>query len=561
MGGLGAYLSHFFRDSYQGELRTQLASQARLVADIAGPYLPRSDVSVNDVAKRLGKEVSARITVIDTSGVVLGDSAEDPATVENQANRPEVIQALAGGTGSSIRYSTALDNETMYVAVPIAVNGQTVGVARVSLPLTQIGQSVGRANEAIILGSLIAAAAAILLALQVSKVTIDPVNRLTRMSRRMAEGELEQEIAVTTRDEVGELAHTFNRMASRLKQMVSLLTAERDRMATILSHMGDGIFVVDSAGRVTTANEAALRMFQLDEGQAKGHTFVQAVRDYELNEILQRCFKTRQQQVGTVETTPRKQFLRVIATPLEDQSGCLLLIQDLTELRRLETVRRDFVANISHELRTPMASIKALAETLQEGAVDDPVLAKEFLVRIDTEVDKLTQMMQELGELSRIESGASPPQKRPFDISVAIEQAVGRLKAQADRAGLSLSTSIPASLPQALGDAGRVEQVLVNLVHNAIKFNPPQGKIEVSAEAEGDTIVVSVADTGVGITAEDISRIFERFYKVDRARAGGGTGLGLAIAKHIVEAHGGKIWVESTPGKGSTFRFTLPVAS
>ncbi|MBI4294629.1 MAG: HAMP domain-containing protein [Chloroflexi bacterium] len=561
IGGLSAYLSRFFEESYLDELRTQLAGQARLVADIAGPVFPRSDINVDDVAKRLGKKINARVTVIERSGIVLGDSSDDPSLMENHANRPEVIEALAKGVGSSIRYSATLGYRMMYAAVPIAVNGQTVGVARVALPLTDVNQALGHIHRTIILGALIAAAAAVLLSFQVSRITIDPVNRLTKMSRMMAQGELAQEISVTSRDEVGELAHSFNRMAARLKAMMALVTAERDKMATILSTMGDGIFVVDAECRVTTANQAALRMFHLAEDQTKGRTFVQIVHDYELNEVLQRCLKTRRQQTGTAETTPERRFLRVVATPLEDQSGCLLLIQDLSELRRLETVRRDFVANVSHELRTPLASIKALAETLREGAIDDPSLAKQFLARIDTETDKLTQMMQELSELSRIESGTSPLHKKPFDIAATVEQAVSRLKAQADRSDLSFSIDIASSLPQALGDRDRMEQVLVNLIHNAIKFTSPEGKIKVAAEAKDDGILVSVADTGVGIPAEDVPRIFERFYKVDRARTGGGTGLGLAIAKHIVEAHGGKIWVESVLGKGSTFRFTLPVAS
>lgn len=281
IGGLSAYLSHFFKESYLDNLRTQLTSQARLVADIAGPYFPRSDVSVDDLAKRLGKEVNARITVIERSGVVLGDSAENPATMENHSNRPEVIAALSQGAGSSIRYSATLGYEMMYVAVPIAVNGQTVGVARVALPLTEVNQSVGHINRTIVWGAFIAAVVAILLALQISRVTIDPVNKLTRMSKRMAEGDLGQEISVTSRDEVGELADAFNYMAARLRQMVALITAERDRMAAILSNMGDGIFVVDAGSKVTAANQAALRIFQLTEDQAKGRTFVQAVRDYE----------------------------------------------------------------------------------------------------------------------------------------------------------------------------------------------------------------------------------------------------------------------------------------
>jgi len=331
-------------------------------------------------------------------------------------------------------------------------------------------------------------------------------------------------------------------------------------MAAILSNMDDGIFVVDGDSRVTTVNRAAQNLLQLSENEVLGHTFVEAVRDYEMDGILQRCLKTKEQGTGIVETIPGKQFLGTIATPLEDEGGCLLLIQDLTEMRRLERVRRDFIANISHELRTPTASLKAIAETLQDGAIDDSAVAKDFLGKMNAEVDKLTQMIQELGELARIESGQTPIQKKPFDIAEVIEQTVGRLSMQADRAGLNMSIDVATSLPHALGDRDRVEQVLVNLLHNAIKFTLPGGRVNTSAKTEGNVIIVSVTDTGTGIPANDLPRIFERFYKIDKARTGGGTGLGLAIAKHIVEAHGGRIWAESVEGKGSTFSFTLPLA-
>ncbi len=284
------------------------------------------------------------------------------------------------------------------------------------------------------------------------------------------------------------------------------------------------------------------------------------MRDHELNEVLQHCLSTGKQQTGAVEIKPKKQLLSIIATPLSGDSGCLVHIRDLTELRRLEMVRQDFISNISHELRTPIASVKALAETLNEGAIEDPSVAKDFLSRINVEVDKLAQMVQELGELSRIESGEAPLQKRHINIADAIEHAVDRLKAQSDRAGLNLDIDIPPTLPKVMADEARVEQVLVNLIHNAIKFTPSGGRISISAKARDNDILVSVADTGVGIPADDLPRIFERFYKADKSRSGGGTGLGLAIAKHIVEAHGGRIWAESVEGKGSTFNFTLPLA-
>jgi len=561
IGGLGAYLSHLTRSDHLDTLRTQLTDQARLIGDISTPYLTGNQTeSLEALAQRLGAQIGARITIINKDGVVLADSEEDPATMDNHANRPEVIDALAKGSGSSIRFSATLGYNMMYVAVPITLDGAVVGVSRVALPLTQIDKSLAHVNQIIIIGAVIAAVIAILLAFLMLRMTTEPVKKLTHLSRKMAEGELDQEIQITSRDEVGELARAFNQMVARLNEMVALVTSERDRMATILSNIDDAIFMVDSDSKVTTMNQAAEKFFETQANKALGHTFIEVVRDHELNEVLQHCLSTGRQQTGAVEIKPQKRLLFMAATPLSGDSGCLVHIRDVTELRRLEMVRQDFISNISHELRTPIASVKALAETLNEGAIEDPAVAKDFLSRINIEVDKLAQMVQELGELSRIESGEAPLQKRDINIADAIEHAVDRLKAQSDRAGLKLDIAIPPSLPKVMADEARVEQVLVNLIHNAIKFTPSGGRINISAKARDSDILVSVTDTGIGIPADDLPRIFERFYKADKSRSGGGTGLGLAIAKHIVEAHGGRIWAESVEGKGSTFSFTLPLA-
>jgi len=561
ISGLGAYLSHLTRGDHLDTLRAQLTDQAWLIGDISAPYLAGNQTdSPNALAKRLEEQIGARITIINKDGVVLGDSEEDPATMDNHANRPEIIEALSKGTGSSIRYSATLGYNMMYVAVPITSNGGVVGVARVALSLTQIDKSLQHLNNVIIFGAVIAAIIAILLAFQMLKITTEPVKKLTQLSKKMAQGELDQEIQITSRDEVGELARAFNQMAARLKEMVALITNERDRMATILSNIDDAILMVDGDSKITTMNRAAENIFQISEKKALGHTFIEIVRDHELNELLQHCRSTGKQQTGAVEIKLKKQFLAAIATPLPGDGGCLVHIQDLTELRRLEMIRQDFISNISHELRTPIASVKALAETLNEGAIEDPSVAKDFLSRINVEVDKLAQMVQELGELSRIESGEAPLNKRRINMADVIGHAVDRLRAQADRAELKLDIDIPPTLPEVMSDEARVEQVLVNIIHNAIKFTPSGGKINISAKARDNDILVSVSDTGVGIPADDLPRIFERFYKADKSRSGGGTGLGLAIAKHIVEAHGGRIWAESVEGRGSTFNFTLPLA-
>jgi two-component system phosphate regulon sensor histidine kinase PhoR len=561
--GLSAYLSYFFRHYYQDSLTTQLTDQAKLVGDAGEPYFVSGDTDYLDtLAKRLGEQIDARVTIIGRDGTVLGDSEEEnPATMDNHSDRPEVRGALADGTGSDIRRSETLGYEMMYVAAAVTVQGETVGVARVSLPLTQIHAAMDHINMVIALGALIAAALGILLALQVTRITVDPVKKLTAVSKRMADGDLNQEIAVTSRDEVGELARAFNRMAVQVKQTMAAVTAERDRMEVIFSHMGDAILVVDGNSLVTTVNRAAEKVFQTSREQAIGRHFIEVVRDYEIDALLQRCLAAKEQQKGLVGVSPKRQLLGIIATPFQGDSGGVVLIQDLTELRRLETVRRDFISNLSHELRTPITSLKALTETLHQGAIDQPSVARDFVSKMNVEVDRLAQMVQEMGDLSRIESGEAPLKRSPVKIADVVARAVERLRAQADRAGLQMKLDIASGLPLASVDEGRMEQVLVNLIHNAIKFTPPGGRIDVTAKVDGDMLVVSVSDTGVGISADDLPRVFERFYKADRARGGGGTGLGLAIAKHVVEAHGGNIWVESVEGRGATFSFSIPLAS
>ena len=342
----------------------------------------------------------------------------------------------------------------------------------------------------------------------------------------------------------------------------STLESERARLATVLEQMTDGVLIADSQGMIQFANPAAGRLFQTSE--LTNRSIVEVVRHHQLVEAWRRCQHTRQLQSESVELPTRHQYLQLIVIPDKHSSGSLLLVQDLTRIRRLETVRRDFISNLSHELRTPLASLKALTETLQDGALDDPPAARRFIDQIQIEVDALTQMVTELLELSRIESGRLALDLKPVAACDLLISASKRMALQADRANLTLRVECADDLPKVNIDSQRLEQVLVNLIHNAVKFTGAGGEIVLIAEADngfvpkGDAIRFAVRDTGIGIPEEDVPRIFERFYRVDKSRTGSGTGLGLSIAKHIVEAHGGKIWAESIERQGSTFYFTIP---
>jgi two-component system phosphate regulon sensor histidine kinase PhoR len=364
--------------------------------------------------------------------------------------------------------------------------------------------------------------------------------------------------SIVPQDQAGleDLSNAVASLAAAFELRRSALDAERARLAAVLDQMTDGVLIADAEGRVQFANPAARKFFE--SPHPLGRSVTEVIRHHQLVEAWQRCRQTNELQSESLELPMRRQFLQLVAIPDQYAGGSLLLVQNLTRVRRLETVRRDFVSNISHELRTPLASLKALTETLQNGALADPEAGPRFLGRIVTEVDALTQMAQELLDLSKIESGQVALDLASISPERLLTSAVERMKAQAQRAGSVLRVECPDDLPEVQADETRLEQVLVNLIHNAVKFTRPGGEVVLSADSVEGAVRFAVKDRGIGIPAEEVSRIFERFYRVDKSRAGSGTGLGLSIARHIVEAHGGKIWVESEEGRGSTFFFTIP---
>lgn len=558
MVGLGVYLVDSTRNSQLDNLRSQLENEARVAAEASVPGFLNTDElnDLNALAKRLGAEIETRITIIALDGTVLGDSEEDPATMENHADRPEIIDALAPGIGESTRYSTTLGQSMMYVAVPVSHEEETLGVARVSLPLTAVESLVHQVTVSIVTATAIAALLVILAAWAIARATTRPIRKLTAASKRIASGELGQKITIEAKDEVGELTQAFNEMSVKTKELVETISEDRSRLENILGNMTDAVIMVDGEGNMSLANRAAKNIFSIKGDKHK--RLIEAVRDHEVDELLKLCLRTDKTQAAQYESGASKRYLRTIAIPIV-HSGVLLLFQDLTELRNLQTTRRELIGNISHEFRTPLAGIKAMVETLRDGAVDDKESARDFLTRIDSEVDRLTQLVAELTELARIETGKAELRKESVDLNQLVEEVIAQLSPQAERQQLSISKEFAANLPCVLADRNRVRQVITNLVHNAIKFTRPGGSITVTTKTLEGSIVVDIADTGIGILKEDLPHVFERFYKGDKARAGEGTGMGLAIAKHVVEAHGGSIWVRSEEGKGSTFSFSLPL--
>ncbi|PWH20468.1 MAG: PAS domain-containing sensor histidine kinase, partial [Anaerolineae bacterium] len=446
-------------------------------------------------------------------------------------------------------------------------SGQTIGYLRVALPLQQL-----RAEQQKLLNTVILSLTLILLIISISVINVArsatrPLEELTQSISKLSAGgftsDWKPKLSTAEHSiEIDRLINAFNYLTEQIQNQLKALEQERNKLSNVLQEMNDGVLIIDQEGVIQLANPAVAKMLGLPDQDLLGKTISQVLPHTQFHESWQRTRDKKETQTSLIEIQPKKLYIQCMTAPLETigKGAVLMLLQNLTRQRYLETVRRDFISNISHELRTPLASLKALTETLQEGALEDPPAAHKFLMQIENEVDSLSHMVSELLELSRIESGQVPLRLRPASPYEILQKTLDRLGIQAERSGLKVVIDCDPNIPPVLADPSRLEQVVGNLFHNAIKFTPAGGQIILSAKPQNGNVLFCVSDSGIGIPADELPRIFERFYKTDRARAGGGTGLGLAIAKHVVEAHGGTIWAESIESQGSKFFFIIPRA-
>ncbi len=561
LSGLLLFLSGFQRDAYLETLKTRLKAECDLLAaETESLQTGTSPSAVEEFARTKAASLGLRLTIVEMDGTVLGDSEADPATMDNHLTRPEVHQAITQGTGSNIRRSATTGINTLYVAVPIRSGTKPSGIVRLAMPLSAVDAAIVRLQTTLLIAMGVGAFLSLVLSFLAADRATRPLGKLTNAARRVAAGELHTTLLPAGRDEIGQLTAAFVTMTERLRTQFESLQTERGKSAAVLAQMSDGVAIFDGQGKTFLLNPAAGHMLGVEVDTAPGRSAAEILRHHRLIELWKECRDSGKPNSTTVEIGEEQLPLQAVATPLGEslRGSILILFQDLTRLRRLETVRRDFIANISHELRTPLASLQSLTETLHDGAMEDPAAAGRFLDLMQTEIDTLNQTVRELLELSQIESGEVPLTLQPTDPRSMWSSAAQRLQMLAERSGLTLTNDTQETLPPVSADSGRIEQVMMNLIHNAVKFTPAGGKITVSARTSDREVEFSIRDTGVGISAEDLPRIFERFYKADKSRSGGGTGLGLSIARHIVELHGGRIRVESKEGKGSTFFFTLP---
>ena len=561
IGVMGIYLVNFVHDNQTNNLRTYLTNEAKITAVTSQPFFSSSTAALDGLAKQLGTDINARVTIIAADGTVLGDSEEDPATMENHSTRPEVIAALATGYGEIVRYSTTLNEQMMYVAVSIKDNNQVLGVARVALPLSDVRNSIHHLTIVISLAVILTIIITGFATWFIVRITTRRIREVTQASRKIAAGDLKQDIQIHSRDEAGELGKAFNEMAGNIRKLVEGISTEQSKLDTVLSNMADGVIVTDKEGNISLANHAAEKLFGFRAEAIISKTVIEVTHDHEIDNLAKRCLAREEQLNSQIELTSAGKYLRVIAIPITGKilSGCLLLLQDLTEMRNLQTMRQELVGNISHDLRTPLAGIKIMVETLRDGAIDDKNAVIDFLTRIENEVDRLTQMVSELTELSRIEAGSTELNKENLNLNELINEAVIQLRPLADKQRITLNPVLSDTLPSAKVDRDRLSQTITNLIHNAIKFNRSGGSVTITTSSDDKTITVKVIDTGIGIPKANLPHVFERFYKADKSRTNSGSGLGLAIAKHTIEAHGGTITAQSEEGNGSTFSFTIPL--
>ncbi len=520
-----------------------------------GPASSELETAVRRQAALLG----GRLTLFAVDGTLIADSENPP--LKERATGPAYQQAQKTNKAVFTLSNTNDGIDKLVVIVAVRRNGQQE-LVRLAKPLSPLKALVTRLRRVVLLTTIVIALIAGVMAGALSTGITLPLQSLAYLAKRMTAGDMDGRLRLSSHNEIGQLATAFNDMATTIQNKLQILSAQRSTLQTVLRYMPDGVVVTGSWGEVRLINFAASRMLHFPQEQAAGKSFVLIARDHRLVNPWQRCRENNKEQMETVELGSRGSFLQLVVTPLRGASpgSCLVLMKDLTRIHRLETVRRDFISNLSHELRTPLASLKALVETLQGGALEDPPAANRFLHSIETEVDALSHLVEDLLALSRMESGNMPMHFATTQVDRIVVPAVKRLRPLAERAGLQLFLDIAAATPSVSADVQRMQQVLINLIHNAIKFTPPGGTITVRVAPKKEEIDFSVTDTGVGIPAETLPRIFERFYKIDSARsASNSTGLGLAIAKHIVLAHNGRIWAESIEGHGATFHVTLPL--
>ncbi len=555
-----------FRDFHHNQTAAVLLARARLIAQRADQLLANDPERADAFCKEAGRLSATRITIILPDGRVIGDTEESPGKMDNHRRRPEVAEALKGRNGRAVRYSDTLHRDLMYVAVPAVHAGQVAAVARAALPLADVQWALAAGYRHIAAGAGAAALLFAAIALILSHRITRPLSEMRAAAERISRGELDARVPEAGADEIGALARALNTMADALRQRMGTIERQRAEQAAVLASMAEGVLALDGAGRIIQINRAAARLLECEPEPARGRTLQEIARNRQLQEFAAAALESRTpDETEIVLHGAQELYLQLHGATLNDQAGrkigAVIVLNDISRLKRLENMRRDFVANVSHELKTPITAIKGCVETLADTAAGGGAETERFLAMLDRHTRRLQAIVEDLLSLARIEFDAER-QNIPLEstsIAGVLRRAAEAVSASAAAKRIVIALVCPDGLAAPI-NAPLLETAVVNLLSNAVKFSNPDTRVELRAEAGDGRVVICVADQGPGIEARHHPRIFERFYRVDqaRSRALGGTGLGLAIVKHIVLAHHGTVAVASAPGAGSVFTITIP---
>ncbi len=561
------FASSAFREFFLERTAADLKSRAHLLEKQVGNYIaPLDEMSVDSICKSAGRQSSIRITVILPSGKVVGDSEEAPENMNNHADRFEVAEALLGNVGTSDRHSSTLRQDMMYVAIPLEKNNEVIAVLRTSIPVTSIYDELKSIQIKIGFGYLLIALFAAGVSLFISKRISRPIEEMKKGAEQFACGDLAYRMPAPDTQEMGGLAEAMNQMAAHLDDRIKTAIKQRNELEAVLSSMKEGVIAIDRDEKIISINQAAARMFKSNSSDLEQRSIQEVIRNHELQKIVKSVLGSGDHAEGDIVLyQDEESILNIQTTSLrgegEDFIGILIVLNDVTRLRRLENMRKEFVSNVSHEIKTPLTAIKGFVETLSHGAIENPDEAKRFLNIIEKHVNRLVSIIEDLMHLSVIEqrdkSKGINLEKGHIGsvIKTAIQVCQTKAEAKKIKVNLICHEDISAKI-----DTQLLEQAVVNLLDNAIKYSNEGGLVQVEAIITDTEVCISFKDHGIGIPKEHLPRLFERFYRVDKARSRklGGTGLGLAIVKHIVQTHGGYVTVESKPGKGSNFIIHLP---
>jgi two-component system phosphate regulon sensor histidine kinase PhoR len=561
------YASSSMRHFFLQQVEADLEARARVFEkQLLERLEPLDAEGIDQLCKDMGRSVDTRITVVLPSGKVVGDSDEDPKKMDNHRDRPEILKALNVGRGTSSRYSVTLEQSMMYVALPLKKDTRTVGVVRTSMSADSIDEVLGRIQIRILLGGFIMAAFAAVLSFIISHRIKRPIDEIKTGAERFAGGDFQFRLPASDMEELAGLSETMNQMAGELQERINTITAQRNELEAVLSSMVEGVLAVDMEERIISMNHAAAQIFHCDPSEAEGRSIQEVVRHPDLQKFVGDALSSETPvEKDVVLYAAEEQILNGLGTALRDahgkREGALIVLNDVTQLRKLENIRRDFVANVSHEIKTPITAIKGFVETLRDGAAKNHKDAERFLEIIDKHVDRLDAIIEDLLSLSRIERQTEREEilLQEGSIKDVLQTAIQVCQVKAAPKHIRLDLSCEETLTAKINPA-LLEQAVVNLLDNAIKYSDAESAVTVAATTQDHEVMITVVDHGSGIEKRHLDRLFERFYRVDRARSRklGGTGLGLAIVKHIIQAHGGRVSVESQPGKGSTFALHLP---